>query len=118
MQPQELLSRLSAPPLPLRLDENGAIRIGDTRITLETALTQFQQGSSPEMIALSFPTLRLEQVYALLAYYLHNRALFDEYLETARREADKWFTQLEAQQGTAELRKQLLERYTQLAHAH
>ncbi len=115
MQPQELLSRLSAPPLPLRLDENGAIRVGDTRVTLETVLTQFQQGSSPEMIVLSFPTLRLEQVYALIAYYLHNQSLLDEYLEAARREAEEWFAQLEAQQGTAELRKQLLERSARLA---
>lgn len=114
MEPQELLSRLSAPPLPLRLDENGAIRVGDTRVTLETVLTQFQQGSSPEMIALSFPTLRLEEVYTLLAYYLHNRALLDEYLQSARQEADQWFAQLEAQQGTAELRHKLLERAAQL----
>lgn len=114
MKPQELLSRLSAPSLPLRLDENGAIRVGDTRVTLETVLTQFQQGSSPEMIALSFPTLRLEEVYTLLAYYLHNRALLDEYLQSAREEADQWFAQWEAQQGTAALRHKLLERAAQL----
>ncbi|MCS6924254.1 MAG: DUF433 domain-containing protein [Fimbriimonadales bacterium] len=116
MQPQELLARLSAPPLPLRLDESGAIRVGDTRVTLETVLTQFQQGSSPEMIRLSFPTLRLEDVYTLLAYYLHNRALFDDYLQAARQEAEQWFAQLEARQGTAELRQQILERATQLSH--
>ncbi|MCS7190952.1 MAG: DUF433 domain-containing protein, partial [Fimbriimonadales bacterium] len=115
MKPQELIARLNTPPLPLRLDENGAIRVGDTRITLETVLTQFQQGSSPEMIVLSFPTLRLENVYTLIAYYLHNRALIDEYLQTARQDADEWFAQLEAQQGTAQLRQQLIERAAQMA---
>lgn len=110
MTPSELLEQLSAPELPLRLDESGALRVGDTRVTLETILAEFQQGSSPEMIALNYPTLKLEQVYALLTYYLYNRSLFDAYLHEAECAADQWFEDYEARNGVKELRQQILSR--------
>lgn len=110
MTPAELLSQVRTPELPLRLDEGGALRIGDTRVTLETVLAEFEQGSSPEIIVLNYPTLKLEQVYALLAFYLHNRPLFDSYLQEAERLADQWFEEYEARSGMKELRQRLLER--------
>lgn len=110
MKPSELLAQIRSPDLPLRLDEGGALRVGDTRITLETVLAEFEQGSSPEMIVLSYPTLKLEQVYTLLAFYLHNRTLFDSYLREAGRGADQWFEEYEARSGMKELRQRILER--------
>ncbi|MCS6919065.1 MAG: DUF433 domain-containing protein [Fimbriimonadales bacterium] len=110
MTPAELLEQLRAPDLPLRLDESGALRVGDTRVTLETILAEFQQGSSPEMIVLNYPTLQLEQVYALLTYYLYNRTVFETYLQEAERAADQWFNDYETQSGVKELRHQILSR--------
>lgn len=110
MTPAELLGQVRVPELPLRIDESGALRVGATRVTLETILAEFQQGSSPEMIVLSYPTLQLEQVYALLAFYLHNRPLFDRYLQEAERRAEQWFEEYEARSGMKELRQQILER--------
>ncbi len=108
MKPNELLERLQAPPIPLRIDEDGALRVGETRITLETVLIGFQNGSSPEELVLQYPVLKLEDVYTLLAYYLHNRALFDQFLESIRHEAEAKFAHYERLYPTADLRKRLL----------
>ena len=58
------------------------IRIKGTRIGIETILYDYiHRGQSPEAIAASYPSLTLEQVYATITYYLHNRATIHAYLE-------------------------------------
>jgi uncharacterized protein (DUF433 family) len=58
--------------IPLRTDADGAIRIGDTRVLLEIVIHAYQQGKTPQEIVDSFPSLEIEDVYAVIAYYLHN----------------------------------------------
>ena len=77
---------IEAPPVPLRTDEHGVMRVGKTRVPLDTVVFAFNQGSSPEEIVMSYPTLDLEDVYAIVNYYLHNRAEVDSY--QSQREAD------------------------------
>lgn len=67
-------------PVPLRQDEDGAIRVGKTRIPLDTVVIAFQQGASAEGIVESYPTLSLEEVYAVIAYYLRRKAEVEDYL--------------------------------------
>ena len=54
--------------------------IEGTRVSLDSIVYAFQQGSSPESIVQSFPLLTLEQVYGAIAFYLANRAEIDAYL--------------------------------------
>jgi uncharacterized protein (DUF433 family) len=50
------------------------IRIKGSRIGIESVLYEYiHREQSPEAIATRFPTLTLEQVYATILYYLHNR---------------------------------------------
>jgi uncharacterized protein (DUF433 family) len=57
------------------------IRIRGTRIGIETVLYDFiHRGRAPEEIAQSYPTLDLEQVYATITYYLHNKEEVSQYL--------------------------------------
>ena len=42
---------LQPPPLPLTEREDGVIRIGGTRVTLDTLVYAFREGCSPEAIA-------------------------------------------------------------------
>jgi len=57
------------------------IRIKDTRIGIESVLYAYiHRGESPEAIAERFHTLRLEQVYATILYYLRNRERLDAYM--------------------------------------
>jgi uncharacterized protein (DUF433 family) len=71
------------------------IRIKESRIGIETVLYDFiHRARRPEEIAADYPTVSLEQVYATVLYYLHNReavssylAAYLEYCERVRREA-------------------------------
>ncbi|MGD0901182.1 MAG: DUF433 domain-containing protein [Thermoguttaceae bacterium] len=56
------------------------IRIKGTRVGIEHLLTAYMAGSLPEEISLEFPTVTLEQVHGVIAWYLRNRAEADAYL--------------------------------------
>jgi uncharacterized protein (DUF433 family) len=57
------------------------IRIKGHRIGIESVLYEYiHREQTPEAIVNTFPTLSLEQVYATILYYLHNREQIDAYL--------------------------------------
>ncbi len=69
------------------------IRVRGTRVGIEHLLEAYLAGSLPEEICLEFPTLTVEQVNGVIAWYLGNRDEADAYLRrweararTARRE--------------------------------
>jgi uncharacterized protein (DUF433 family) len=64
------------------------IRIKGTRVGIETVLDDYLNATSPEEIAVRYPTLSLEQVYATITFYLHNQREINQYLERWRRYAD------------------------------
>ena len=68
---------------PIQFDEHGVARVGGTRVTLETVLWTFNEGASAEDIVSRYPALSLADVYAVIAYYLNNRAQIDTYLSQA-----------------------------------
>ena len=78
---------IEAPPVPLRTDEHGVMRVGKTRVPLDNVVYAFNQGSSPEEIVMSYPSLELGDVYAVVNYYLHNRTDVDAYLSQREAEA-------------------------------
>jgi len=71
--------------LPLRADRDGVVRVGTTRVTLETVVGAFDDGLGPEEIVQQYPTLEVSEVYAVISYYLQRRPAVQAY--TARREA-------------------------------
>jgi len=77
---------IEAPPVPLRTDQHGVIRVAKTRVPLDNVVYAFNQGASPEEIVMSYPTLDLGDVYSVVNYYLHNRAEVDAYI--SKREAE------------------------------
>jgi uncharacterized protein (DUF433 family) len=90
---------------------NKAIRIGGTRVGIETILRNYKQGASPEEIVLSYPTLSLEQVHATITYYLANQGKVDAYLEeVSQRQEKAWQEQQRnPSEFVRELRKRLEE---------
>lgn len=60
------------------------IRVKGTRVGIEIILDDYLTGSSPEEIATRYISLSLEQVYATITYYLHNRSQIEAYLEDWR----------------------------------
>lgn len=68
------------PPSPYIGQQDGALRIAGTRVSLSSVIAHFQEGRTPEQIARSFPTVTLAQVYAAIAYYLENKGLIDDHI--------------------------------------
>ncbi|MFC1706286.1 DUF433 domain-containing protein [Planctomycetota bacterium] len=74
--------------VPLRKDAEGSIRVGGTRVTLDTIVAQFNAGQTAEQIAENFDTLTLEDIYATIAYYLRHREELEEYLREGEEKAE------------------------------
>jgi uncharacterized protein (DUF433 family) len=97
--------------VPLRYENDGSIRIGKTRVLLEILLRTFLRGASPEAIVESYPSLGLDEVYAVIAYYLANRSELDAYLKQVEADSLEVRTNLEAKQSQLlGLRERLLKR--------
>jgi len=65
---------------PLRKDETGAIRVGNSRVLLELVIRGFQDGASPETIVQRYSTLSLSDVYITIGYYLRHQQEIESYL--------------------------------------
>src|SRR5205807_53200 len=105
-------------PAPLRADEGGAVRVGQTRILLGTVVRAFEDGATPEAIVGAYPTLKLADVYAAIAYYLHYREEVSAYLRAREEEADRLQAEIEAKQPTAGLKEKLLGRRKEMEQGH
>lgn len=57
------------------------IRIRGTRVGIESVLYEFiHREQPPEAIVKRFPSVTLEQAYATILYYLHNKQMIEAYL--------------------------------------
>lgn len=75
-------------PVPLREDADGVIRVGGTRVTLDTVLTAYMRGSTPEQIAQDYSALQVADIDAAIADYLRHREEVENYLERRHRVAE------------------------------
>jgi uncharacterized protein (DUF433 family) len=82
--------------VPLTRDEQGNIRVGNTRVLLELVIYAFQQGETAEEIVDSYSTLTLGDVYAVIAYYLSHQAEVAAYMREAEEKADRIQREVEA----------------------
>ena len=82
----------------IRIDEHGVMRVGQTRVMLDSVVAAFDQGHSAETIVQQYPSISLEEVYGAIAYYLANRQEVDEYL---RRQDETWEKHRQKSRGTA-----------------
>lgn len=73
---------------PLREDGTGAIRVGNSRVLLETVIRAFQDGAPPESIVHRYSTLSLSDVYNTIGYYLRHRDAVEAYLNQRQQLAE------------------------------
>ena len=72
----------------VRTDEHGVMRVGGTRVMIDSVVVGFQQGLSAETIQQQYPALTLEEVYGAIAYYLGHREQVEQYLQRQQRAWD------------------------------
>ena len=83
------------------------IRLKGTRIGIEFIIHPYLQGDSPERIYQGYRhSLTLEQVYAAITYYLHNKTKIEEYL-TKGKEIEEHHYQEQLKNGPSEVEQKL-----------
>jgi uncharacterized protein (DUF433 family) len=95
---------------PLHQAEDGIVRIANTRIPLERVVRAFLDGMTPEQIAHDFDVLKVEDVYAVVNYYLHHREEVDAYMAEAEKDAAKIREVIDKKVDSASIRARLLAR--------
>ena len=83
-------------PVPLRVDDTGAIRVGQSRVTLDVLLQYWRLGMKPEEIARGLDTLTLADVHGALSYYFRHETEIDNYLRRREEEAEKLRQEIQA----------------------
>ena len=66
--------------VPLAPDARGVIRVGGSRVTLDTVAAAFERGATPEEIVQQYPALGLADVYSVVGYLLRHQAEVAAYL--------------------------------------
>jgi uncharacterized protein (DUF433 family) len=97
-------------PVPLRTDAEGVVRIGQTRVTLETVVAAFRNGATAEQIAQDYPVLQLADIYAVISFYLRQRDEVDAYLLDQQRQGEALRRELQSRYDAQGVRERLLAR--------
>ena len=97
-------------PIPLKTDKDGVVRVGETRITLDTIISAFNEGATAEEIVLQYPSLKLADVYSVISYYLRKRPEIEEYLNQRQEHANTIRKQNESRFDPSGVRDRLLAR--------
>ncbi|MFC1707697.1 DUF433 domain-containing protein [Planctomycetota bacterium] len=98
--------------VPLRTDADGTIRVGNTRVTLDTLVAAFNNGHSAEEIVEKYPTLELVDVYCAIGYYLQKHDELDAYLREGEAQAEAIYKEIDARFPPGSIRARLLARQT------
>lgn len=113
---RELISQVGEAPLSIDADQ--VIRVGRTRVTLDTVISAFLEGATAEEIAEDYSSLNLADVYVVLGFYLGHKAVVDQYLEERRQLGDAIEKEIRGQQKNGSLREKLMDRMATKARAN
>lgn len=100
-------------PIPLTTDKYGVVRVGKTRVTLDTLVTAFLEGATAEEIVEQYPSLQLADVYLIISYYLRHKTEVDTYLLERQHKADQVREDAEKRFNPIGIRDRLLARRSQ-----
>jgi len=104
------MSVFSTSEIKLTKTKAGVLRIGDTRVSLDSVIIAFNQGSAPEQIVYDYDTLTLSDVYAAISYYLQHRETVDSYLTKRAKQNERLRESNDARFNHQGIRERLLAR--------
>jgi len=79
---------LAASRVPVQLWEDGTLRVGGTRVSLDSLIKAHLEGATAEDIVERFPVLSLADVYLSTGFYLKYKPAVDDYLAQRAQDAD------------------------------
>lgn len=100
-------------PVPLSVDADGVVRVGKTRVTLDTVAIAFLEGATAEEIVEQYPSLQLSDTYLVIGYYLQHKAEVDNYLKIRQQRAAEVRQENERRFNPMGIRARLLARLPQ-----
>jgi uncharacterized protein (DUF433 family) len=95
---------------------DGEIRLAGHRIGLYSVVRSYQEGQSAEEIHETFPTLSVDLVRRVIAFYHQNQAEVDDYVRAYRAELDRQESAHPPGPGLLRLRQLLQEKRRTEAH--
>ena len=98
---------------PLRVNEDGVILVGETRVTLDTVVAVFNQGTTAEEIVYRYSSLNLADVYATIAFYLNHQSEVEAYLKQRQQRSQEMREMNQTKFDPQGLRDRLLARRTE-----
>jgi uncharacterized protein (DUF433 family) len=104
---------VAAETAPLETNADGVVRVGKTRVTLDTVVAVFKQGATPEEIVYRYPSLKLADVYATIGFYLNHQQDVETYLQQRQQQAQEVRKMNEGRFDPQGLRDRLLARKTE-----
>ena len=96
--------------VPLRWYEGRSLRIGTTRVTLDTLVGAYNRGETAEQIAENFDTLEIADIHAVISYYLRHTDEVEAYIAEGDAEAEEARRRFEAVHGSPPTRAELVAR--------
>ena len=96
--------------VPIHTDADGVIRVGGTRVTLDTLVAAFDAGATAEEIVQQYPSVALADVYSVIAYYLRHQHEMQAYVTRRQQQAAQVREQNERRFDPSGVRDRLLAR--------
>jgi uncharacterized protein (DUF433 family) len=96
--------------VPIHTDADGAVRVGGTRVTLDTVVTAFDAGATAEEIVQQYPSVALADVYSVIGYYLRHPSEVRAYLTQRQQQSAEIRQQNEQRFDPSGIRERLLAR--------
>lgn len=104
---------LVSKPVPLHFDGAGVLRVGGTRVSLDSVIAAFHDGATPEEIAQQYDALSLADVYAVISFYLDHTSDLNSYLAARRAQRAQLQQEIEVHHTPHGIRQRLLARRKQ-----
>lgn len=88
---------IHADAVPLRVDENGDIRVADSRLLLDVIISEYEKGTPAEIIAREYDAVGPADIYGAIAYYLRHRDEVTAYIRRRERAAEELERKIKAE---------------------
>ncbi len=96
--------------VPIKMNKDGVILVSKTRVTLDTIVFAFNEGSTAEEIVQQYPSVPLADVYSVIGYYLRKKKQVDAYLKRREKIASEVRKENETKFDQTGIRERLLAR--------